>query len=158
NRTPEFHVSQTVAYDTSVAAFAEGGTSPYSFNRKNVDAEVSYTPVRHTALRAGYTLEKMAQTFRQFDSTTEHTLRLSRDLTRTNWLTLRGVYEHARRTGNGLDDQVLDDIGEQVSLRQFDLSPRTVDRFSAVVMVMPLPSLSFNGHATVGNDERSSTG
>jgi MtrB/PioB family decaheme-associated outer membrane protein len=158
NRTPEFHVGQTVAYDTSVATFAESGTSPYSFNRKSVDAEVSYTPVRHTALRAGYTLEKMAQTFRQFDSTTENTVRLSADVTGTNWLTLRGVYEHARRTGSGLDDQVLDDIGEQVSLRQFDMSPRTVDRFSAVVMVMPLPSLSFNGYATVGSDERSSTG
>lgn len=71
----------------------------------------------------------MAQTFRQFDSTNENTLHLSADLTGTNWLTLRGVYEHTKRTGSGLDDQVLDDIGEQVSLRQFDMSPRTVDRF-----------------------------
>jgi len=158
NRTPEFHVTQTVSYDTSVATFAEGATSLYNFNRKNFDAELSYTPLPHTALRAGYTYERMAQTFRQFDSTNENTLRLSADLTGTNWLTLRGVYEHAKRNGSGLDDQVLDDIGEQVSLRQFDMSPRTVDRFSAVVMVTPLPSLSFNGHATVGNNERADTG
>jgi len=158
NQTAVFHVGQTVSYDTSVATFEKGGTSPYSLNRKTFDAEVSYTPVSHTALRAGYTLEKMGQTFRQFDSTTEHTLRLSADLTGTNWLTLRGVYEHAKRTGEGLDDQVLDDIGEQVSLRQFDISDRVADRFSGIVFVMPLPSLSFNGSATVGDDDRDETG
>jgi MtrB/PioB family decaheme-associated outer membrane protein len=154
NRTPIFHVAQTVSYDTSAAAFAEGGSSPYSLNRKTFDADLTYTPIAHTALRAGYTIEKAAQTFRTFDSTTENTLRLSADLTGTDWLTLRGVYEHAKRTGNGLDDQVLDDIGEQVSLRQFDISDRVTDRVSAIVMVTPLPSLSVNGSITVGNDDR----
>jgi hypothetical protein len=59
NHTAVFEVDQTVSYDTSVATFEKDGTSPYSLNRKTFDAEVSYTPVSHTALRAGYTLEKM---------------------------------------------------------------------------------------------------
>jgi MtrB/PioB family decaheme-associated outer membrane protein len=157
NNASVFGVTQTVAYDTSVSAFSEGGNSPYSFNRKAFDAEISYTPVRHTALRAGYSLEKIAQTFRYVDSTTENTLRLSADLTGTSWLTLRGVYEHAKRVGTGFDDQVLDDIGEQTSLRQFDMSDRTADRFSAIVMVMPYASLAFNGTVTVGDDDRDPT-
>jgi MtrB/PioB family decaheme-associated outer membrane protein len=154
NRSPILHVTQTVSYDTSVAAFAEGGNSPYSLNRKTFDADLSYTPIAHTALRAGYTIERAAQTFRTFDTTTENTLRLSADLTGTNWLTVRGVYEHAKRTGQGLDDQVLDDIGEQTSLRQFDISDRIADRFSAIVMVTPTASLSLNGSVTVGDDDR----
>ena len=40
-------------------------------------------------------------------------------------------------SGSGFDEQTLDDIGEQVSLRQFDISDRNSDRFSAIVQVMP---------------------
>ena len=54
------------------------------------------------------------------------------------WLTLRAVYEHAKRTGSGLDEQTLDDIGEQVSLRQFDISDRDSNRLSGIVIVTPV--------------------
>jgi MtrB/PioB family decaheme-associated outer membrane protein len=157
NRTPVFHVGNTVSYDTTVAAFAEGGTSPYSLTRRTFDAEVSLTPVKYSAFRAGYTREKISQTFRSFDTTTEDTLRLSADAAGLNWLTLRGVYEHAKRVGSGLDEQVLDDIGEQVSLRQFDISDRTSDRFSAIVQVMPVSQVSFNGSVSAGREDRPGT-
>jgi MtrB/PioB family decaheme-associated outer membrane protein len=154
NRTPVFHVTNTVAYDTTVAAFAEGGTSPYSFLRKLTDLDASWTPTTFSAFRAAYSHETVDQTFRTFDSTAENTLRLSADATHVKWLTLRGVYEYGRRVGNGLDEQSLDDIGEQVSLRQFDLSNRNSNRFSAIVLAMPTSSLSFNGTAAVGRDSR----
>ena len=154
NRTPVFHVTNTVLYDTSVAVFPEGGTSPYSVNRKTFDAEVSLTPVRYSAFRAGYTREQVNQTFRSFDTTTEDTLRLSADLSGVNWLMLRGVYEHAKRVGSGFDEQALDDIGEQVSLRQFDISDRTGDRVSLVAQVMPVSAVSFNGTVSAGNEDR----
>ena len=48
NRTPVFHVANTVAYDTTVAAFAEGGTSPYAFTRETFDADASLTPMPFT--------------------------------------------------------------------------------------------------------------
>jgi MtrB/PioB family decaheme-associated outer membrane protein len=158
NRTPEFHVANTVAYDTSVAAFAEGGTSPYSFTRRSLDLEGSWTPVVHGALRAAYTRETVDQTFRTFDNTTENTLRLSADGTGVHGMTVRAVYEHSERTGSGLDEQSLDDIGEQASLRQFDLSNRKVNRFSTVVLFAPTSSLSFNGTAFVVRDTRPDTG
>jgi MtrB/PioB family decaheme-associated outer membrane protein len=154
NRTPIFHVTNTVAYDTTPSVFVEGGTSPYSLTRRTFDAEASVSPVPYTSLRAGYTREQIGQTFRTFDRTTEDTVRLSADAAGINWLTLRAVYEHGRRAGSGLDDQVLDDIGEQVSLRQFDISDRSTDRFSGIVQVTPLSSLSFNGSAALGKEER----
>ena len=154
NRTPVFHVSQTVAYDTSVAAFAEGGTSPYSFTRRTVDADASYNVLRFTALRFGFTREQVDQTFRSFDTTAENTFRVSADSTGLSWLTVRGVYEHAKRVGSGLDAQTLDDIGEQVSLRQFDISDRTSNRFSAIALVTPVSSIGINGSVSAGNEDR----
>jgi MtrB/PioB family decaheme-associated outer membrane protein len=157
NRTPVFHVANTVSYDTTVAPFAHGGTSPFSVNRKTFYAEASYTPTRYSAFLAGYTREKIDQTFRFFDTTTENTFRLSADLSGISWLMLRGVYEHAIRTGSGFDEQALDDIGEQVSLRQFDISDRTANRVSIVTQVMPVSSFSVNGSVTAGDEDRPGT-
>jgi hypothetical protein len=157
NRTPVFHVANTVSYDTAVAAFADNGTSPFSFTRKTFDADASVTPLAHVAVRAGYTREQLDQTFRFFDTTTEDTARLSVDATGLHWLTVRAQYEHAKRVGSGFDEQALDDIGEQVSLRQFDLSDRTANRLTALVQVMPSSAWSFNGSVTVGKEERPGT-
>jgi MtrB/PioB family decaheme-associated outer membrane protein len=154
NKTPVFHVTNTVAYDTSVAAFGEGGTSPYSIDRKTFDAEASYTPWRYAAFRAGYTREGIDQTFRSFDTTTEHTGRFSADLVGVSWLTVRAVYEHGKRVGSGFDEQALDDIGEQISLRQFDISNRTMDRFSTIVQATPVGWLTFTGTASAGREDR----
>jgi Putative outer membrane beta-barrel porin, MtrB/PioB len=157
NRTPVFNVANTVAYDTSVAAFAEGGTSPYSFTRRTFDADASFTKLRYAALRVGYTHEQLNQTFRSFDTTKEDTVRFSADTTGLNWLTLRAVYEHAKRVGSGFDEQTLDDIGEQVSLRQFDISDRNSDRVSGIVQLMPASALSFNASVSVGREDRPDT-
>jgi MtrB/PioB family decaheme-associated outer membrane protein len=154
NRTPVFHVANTVSYDTTPAAFAEGGTSPYSLTRRTFDADASITPIPYTAFRVGYTREQINQTARSVDTTTEDTVRLSADATGVAWVTLRAVYEHAKRVGSGFDDQVLDDIGEQVSLRQFDISDRTSDRFSGILQLTPISSLGFNATASVGKEDR----
>ncbi len=157
NRTPVFHVTNTVTYDTTVSAINED-TSPYSLLRRTFDADASLTPANsHTAFRIGYTHEFVQQSFRTYDSTNEDTLRLSADATNLGPVTLRVVYEHANRTGSGLDEQSLDDIGEQTSLRQFDISPRNADRFSGIVQLMATSSLSFNGTVSVGKDDRPET-
>jgi MtrB/PioB family decaheme-associated outer membrane protein len=154
NRTPVFTVPTTVSYDTTVAAFAEGGTSPYSFTRKVLDLDASWTPIAFAAFRAGYTRETVDQNFRFLDQTTENTLRLSADATGLQWLTVRAVYEHGKRVGSGFDEQTLDDIGEQVSLRQFDISDRTTNRFSTIVIATPMASFSVNANAFVGREDR----
>ena len=157
NRTPVFHVANTVAYDTTVEAYAPGGTSPFSLNRKTFDAEASLTPYRYSAFLVGYTREQIDQTFRTFDTTTENTVRVSADTAGISWLMLRAVYEHAKRVGTGLDEQALDDIGEQVSLRQFDISDRTANRFSLVTQVTPVSSFSVNGSVTASDEDRPGT-
>src|SRR5262249_34682721 len=63
-------------------------------------------------------------------------------------------YEHGNRTGHGLDEQSLDDIGEQTSLRQFDISNRDTNRFSGIAILQPNGNVSFNATAFVGRDHR----
>jgi MtrB/PioB family decaheme-associated outer membrane protein len=154
NETPVFHVTQTVSYDTSVAAFDAGSNTIYSFNRKTFDADASWTPIAHGALRAAYTRDYLSQTFRTFDSQHEDWLRLSADATGIKTMTLRAVYEFSNRNGTGLDEQSLDDIGEQTSLRQFDISNRKTNRFSVIGMGQVNSSLSVNGTVFVGTDHR----
>ena len=156
NQTPEFLVAQTVTYDQSVSTLPTPGTEPFGYVRNTFDADASFTPaaVPHAALRVGYSHENVDRSFRVFETTKEDTFRASIDSTGWQWLTVRGVYEHARRTGTGLDEEALDTIGEQVSLRQFDISDRDSDRFSAIVQVMPTGSLSFSGTAAAGREDR----
>jgi MtrB/PioB family decaheme-associated outer membrane protein len=154
NRTPVFHVNQTVTYDQTVTTFPLGGTEPFGSNRKTFDAEASLSPWTFAAFRVGYTREDIARTFRLFESTADDVVRASIDATPVSRLTVRGVYEHGNRRGSGLDEEALDTIGEQVSLRQFDISDRASDRFSAIVQAIVTPSLAFNAQASAGREDR----
>jgi MtrB/PioB family decaheme-associated outer membrane protein len=155
NRTPVFQAPITVTYDQNVAASALGRTHPYGYERRTVDAEASLTPFASSAFRVGYTGEQIDRTFRLFEKTTEHIVRVSADTAHSAWLSLRAAYEHGKRTGSGLDEEVLDDIGEQVSLRQFDISDRLTDRVSALAQLMPTGALAFNVTAVLGREDRS---
>jgi MtrB/PioB family decaheme-associated outer membrane protein len=152
NQTPVFHVTNTVAYDTNVEAFAEPGTSPYSYTRRTFDGEVSLTPVPFTSFRFAFTRQALDETYRTYSTTVQNTYRASVDSSQVSWLVVRGVYEHANRVGSGLDEVTLDTIGEQTSLRQFDIADLTSDRFSGIVIVTPVSSLSFNGSVAAGQE------
>lgn len=157
NKTPVFNVTDTVSYDTKLATI-NTSTSPFSFIRKLFDLDTSWSPRPFAAFRAGYTYEGVKQSFRTFDTTNDNRLRLSADATGIGSLTVRAQYEYSHRTGDGLDEQSLDDLGEQTSLRQFDLSNRDAHRFSAIVIVVPTSAVSINGSVSVGRDTRPDTG
>lgn len=154
NQTPEFPVTTLVAYDQSLQTSLLGGTEAFGYIRNWVDADVSYDLTRFAALRVGYGLEDVERRFRLTEHTTEHTFRASIDSTGNAYATVRGVYEHGTRTGRGLDEEVLDEIGEQISLRQFDISDRTRDRVSTIVQVLPVDQIGVNATIGVGRDER----
>lgn len=154
NRTPEFHVGQTVTFDQNVTTHPIGHTEPFGSDRKSFDVEGSVTPWTFAAFRLGYTREDIDRTFRVFETTDEDIVRASVDTTPFAGLTVRAVYEHGNRKGVGLDEEALDTIGEQVSLRQFDISDRMSDRFSTIVQAIPFPSLAFNATASIGREDR----
>ncbi len=154
NRTPRFVESQYVALDSNIATSATGGSEPLGYVRHFIDLDASYTPLTFAAVRVGYGREHDERTFRHFEKTTEHTVRASLDSAGIAWGSMRLQYEHGERTGEGLDEQVFSDIGEQVSLRQFDISNRRRDRLTALVQVVPIASFGFNASAGVGREHR----
>jgi len=153
NRTPVFSTGSYVNYDTAYTATLDHESEPLGYTRHTLDADASYSPFRVLGFRAGYTREQVDRTYRIVQKTTEDTARASVDLTGIGWLTVRGVYEHGKRTGSEVDALELLAIGEQPSLRQFDISDRDRDRFSTIVTVMPFAFLSFNGTAAIGREE-----
>ncbi len=154
NRTPEFHLTNYVRTDQAVAASRLGVTEPLGYVRDNFDADASYSLLPFTALRIGYSREDIERTHRYLEKTTDNILRGTVDFTGNSLVTIRGVYEHSRRTGTGLDEEVLDEIGEQITLRQFDISDRDRDRVSAIVQVTPVQQLGFTASIGGGNDRR----
>src|SRR5688572_2428841 len=154
NRTPHFAVTQYVRLDGNVATSATGGSEPFEMKRQFVDVDASVTPFRHLAFRAGYGRERDDRSYRYFEQTTEDIVRASIDATGFAWGSVRLQYDHSKRRGEGFDEEVLDDIGEQVSLRQFDISDRDRDRVSAIVQVMPWDTVGFNFTTSVAQDNR----
>jgi hypothetical protein len=117
------------------------------------DADATYSPVRHVGFRAGYTREEVDRTYRIVENTTEDIGRVSVDLTGLSFLSVRGVFEHGKRRGTPVDGLELLSIGEQPTLRQYDISDRDSDRFSTIIVVTPLSALSFNTSVGFGRQE-----
>jgi MtrB/PioB family decaheme-associated outer membrane protein len=154
NQTAHFPVVNYVRLDQVIEPSILGGSEPFGYVRNFFDADLSYDLASYAAIRASYGLEDVERTFRLVETTREHAVRVSLDSTRNQYVTVRGVYEHSKRTGLGLDEEVFDEIGEQVSLRQFDISDRDRDRVSTIVQVMPIPQLGLNATVGAGRDKR----
>jgi len=154
NRTPVFHVTNYVRIDQVVEPSVLGQNEPFGYTRDSVDADASFTFLPYTALRVGYTGETDDRTYRVIESTTQHTVRASIDTVGNQWVTLRVGYEHAKRTGSGIDELALDEIGEQVSLRQFDISDLDRNAVNAQVQVTPIQPLSLTATVVAGRDTR----
>lgn len=151
NRTAGFNPEQVVNFDTSVSTLEEGNRL-VGYTRRSFDAEGSVTPFDHIGFRVGYGREGVDRTYRDVNRTTENFVRTSADVTGIGWLTVRGVFEHATRTGSPVNVDELIEMGEQPSLRRFDIADRTRNRLSAIVTVTPFSSLSFNGSTSVGRE------
>ena len=148
NQTTPFQVVNGVNYDTAIVAL-NIASEPYSTTRHTFDADASFSPRTYLGFRAGYTREQIDRTYRIVANTTEDIARASVDLTGLAWVTVRGVYEHARRVGSAVDTLELLAIGEQPGLSQYDISSRNQDRFNAIVQLTPVSQFSVNASAGI---------
>ena len=77
----------------------------------------------------------------------------------TTWQTLdrvtvRADLTRSKRTRTGLDEEVFSDIGEQVSLRQFDIADCTRTQGTLIITMMPTALFSISAWAGGGQDDR----
>jgi MtrB/PioB family decaheme-associated outer membrane protein len=152
NDMPETSIPQFINYDTSVATSPTGGPELLAHSRNTFDADATWTGIAPFAFTVGYTNNHNGYDHRIFESNNENILRLTADAVGSQWVTFRANYEYGSRSGSGLDEASLDQIGEQPQMRHYDLANRTRNRFTGQADVLPTEALTFSIGGGVGSD------
>ena len=158
NDTPATAIPQFINYDTAVASSATGGPEPFAHDRNTFDADATWMGLKPVALTVGYTNNHNGYDHRIFESSNENVLQLKADAALPRGMTFRTHYEYGTRDGSGLDEASLIQIGEQPSMRHYDLANRTRHRFVAQLDVAPRESLTFSVSGGVGTDDFDDSG
>ena len=157
NETPHFTAVNAVIGDWARTTQVHEN-EPTSYLRSTLDLEASYAPLRYVSVGAGFSREDQNRTFRIFEDTSENIFRVTADSTGNKWVTFRTKYEFGRRNGSGFDPHLLEEVGEHLEMRHFDLAERDRRRFLATLSVTPLGYLSVHASAGAGKDDYDETG
>ncbi len=153
NETPHAAIPQFINYDTSVTTSPTGGPELYAHNRLTFDGDATWTGIAPFAFTAGYTRNNTGHDFRIFESTGENVLRLTADAVGTQSISFRAQYELSDRSGSGLDEDLLVQIGEQPDMRHYDIADRNRNRFTGQVDFAPSDVWMFSLSGGIGNDD-----
>lgn len=153
NKTAPFYYDQKISYDSSVVNTPGEMSHPLSFNRGLLELDASFTPFRNGAFRVGYVREDVDRTHRIFETTVDDTLRVGYDWTSNRYVTVRADFSTSQRRGDGFDEEILDEVGEQPGMRHYDIADRDRDMGRVIVTAMPTQSLSVNFTASGGQDD-----
>jgi MtrB/PioB family decaheme-associated outer membrane protein len=146
NQTPIFDTT-TLIGDWAVGT-AVWENEPASIKRQTLDLDASFSPHRYVGLGVGYAREDADRTFRIFEKTAEDVLRFSIDSTGNQYVTLRAKYEFSRR----------EEVGEQPTMRHFDIASRDRSRVIGQVTVTPIAQLAINASVGDGHDDFKDSG
>ncbi len=153
NDTPQAVIPQFVNYDTSVTESTTNGPQLFAHDRTTFDADATWSGLQPLAITAGYTLNSNGYAHRTFESSDEQVFTLKADAVGNQWMTFRAHYEHANRTGDGLDEAELVQLGEQPKMRHFDIADRNRDKFTGQVDISPTELVTISVSAGLGNDD-----
>lgn len=151
NNTPPFPITQFVNYDTSVAS--TGPPDLFAHTRTNFDADATWTRLQPVALTVGYSRANTGHDFRIFEGTGENVFRLTADAMGSQFFSFRAQYEHGSKTGSGLDEGLLTEIGEQPGMRHYDIANRNRDKFTGQVDFTPSEIWTFSASAGFGKED-----
>ncbi len=157
NLMPATSITNMVSYDTSLSTTPTGGPNLYAHSRTNIDGDATWTKLMPFAVTFGYSHNENGYDARIFESSGENVFRVSADAVGSSWLTFRTQYEFGDRTGSGLDEQELKDIGEQPKMRHFDLADRTRNRFTAQADIAPSDVWTFSVGTGILKDDFSNS-
>ena len=153
NQTPQAVIPQFVSYDASYRASPTNGPELFAHDRTSLDLDGTWNGLGRVALTAGYALNANGYEHRIFESSTEHVVTLKADASGPGWLTFRAHYDHSEKTGDGLDEAGLIQIGEQPKLRHYDIADRTRDKFTGQIDVTPVEAITLSLAAGFGDDD-----
>jgi MtrB/PioB family decaheme-associated outer membrane protein len=165
NRTPEFALTQRVAYDNAPGAATMsslgGGSSssvhsePFGVTRHQFDADAGVNLVAGFRAGVGYTRLAEDRAHRVIEANTDNTVRVTLDAVGHSMFSVRGKYEHGQRRGEATDEAMreLFRIGEQPDIRHFDVAARDRDRVTVLGSFTPTSNLSFSASLAAGKDD-----
>ncbi len=145
---PEF-----VSYDSSVRSSPTGGPEPFAHSRTTVSADATWSGLAPLALGIGYTANRNGYRFRIFEDSTEHAVRFTADAAGASRATFRAEVELADRSGSGLEEHRLTEIGEQRGLRHFDIANRSRARVTGQMDVVAHEWWVLSGSFGAGRDD-----
>jgi MtrB/PioB family decaheme-associated outer membrane protein len=153
NDLPDTPIQEFISYDTSVGESTTGGPLQHAYARNTFDADATWTGLGPVALTVAYTNNYNSYDFRIFESTNEHVLQLKADSASFGYVNFRARYEYGNRSGSGLDEASLIQIGEQPALRHYDVANRTRNRFVGQVDASPVEALTLSFSGGFGSDD-----
>ena len=156
NRTPEFEMTQRVAYDNTVSAVTPAVESePFGVLRHTLDADLKLSPRSGVSAGIGVTRLQEERTHRIFESTTDNVVRITADALNHRWFALRSKFEHAQRRGTGIEEgeAELASIGEQRGIRHFDIANRDRNRVTILGSLTPMSNLGITASIAAGKDD-----
>jgi len=153
NNAPHFSITQYVSYDSSVSSANTGGPELYAHDRTNFDADATYTGLQPVALTAGYSRNNSGHDFRIFEDTGENVFHLTADAVGSQYFSFRANYEYGSRSGSGLNEDLLTQIGEQPAMRHYDIANRNRNKFTGQVDFTPSEIWTFSASTGVGKDD-----
>jgi hypothetical protein len=121
--------------------------------RVTFDADAGFDVAPFTLLKVGYSHLGAEYQHRLWENTEENVFRVSVDTTGNALFSLRGLYESRQREGDGFEPEALAEVGEILSLRQYDVANRDRQRFTFIASVLPGGKFGLNASAGVGRDE-----
>jgi MtrB/PioB family decaheme-associated outer membrane protein len=157
NHMPVTSITQYVAYDGNVSTTPTGGPDLYAHSRTNVDGDATWTKLMPFALTFGYSHNAGSYDARIIESGGENVLRVSADAVGSAWLTFRTQYEYGSRSGSGLDETRLTEIGEHPEMRHYDVADRTRNRFTGQVDIVPSDAWTFSASSGILKDDFSNS-
>jgi MtrB/PioB family decaheme-associated outer membrane protein len=154
NRIPTFTLTRRVGYDSSSSTLATPlHADGFSITRVNLDADVRIAPRGPGALTLGVSRYADTRSHRIFEDTVDTVMRAKIDTLSTGMVSVRAVYEHAWRRGNGFDVEPLLHANDQPGMRHFDVADRDRDRFTLIASLMPVANWSLNLSSAIGRDD-----
>lgn len=152
-RTPIFtRPSGTVSYDSSFNANA-GPSEYHSVKRMTFDADGAFQFIPSTSLKVGFSHLASDYTHRLWEKTAENAFRVSIDTTGNEIIMLRGVYENRKREGEHFEAESLEEAGELIGMRHYDIADRDRQRATVIANVMPGGMFGVTASAGIGRDE-----
>ena len=153
NLMPVTSITNMISYDDGPSTTPTGGPDLYAHSRTNFDSDATWTKLMPFAVTVGYSHNANGYDARIIESAGENVFRISADAVGSSWLTFRTQYEYGSRSGSGLDETRLTEIGEHPEMRHYDVADRTRNRFTGQVDIVPSDAWTFSVSTGILTDD-----